>query len=964
MRLRTTIAAIVLTCLSALTAKAQFMTYGTEPASVRWSFVETENYRVIYPRGLDSLARVYAHNLEACREAVSGSIGMAPNEFSRRRLPVVLHPYTAASNGMVTWAPRRMELLTVPDTFDPEPLPWVTQLSIHESRHVAQMQAGHLPKYKVFNILVGELFSGGMAGIYSGPAILEGDAVVAETALTRSGRGRSHDFLSYYRASYAQGESRDYWQWRWGSLRRYTPDYYKIGYLMEAGLDGIWGGPGFARSYYGNIRDRFFPLFNFQKTIKGITGKNLRDTFTEIIDSLTAYWAADAASRAPYTALEQLTPTPKHFTSFYGSAELGGQLYSIRSSLTDASQLVRIAPDGSAKVVSSFAAGTSRLQPDRTLGRLYWSENIADPRWEIASSSDIRYFDGHDTRFLTRGGRYFHPAPSQDGSVAATFFPVEGGSEAVVLDGGGQVLSRFPAPGDIQIVETAWAGGQLYCSGISEEGFGIYRAEDFQPVLPPVHTHIKQLGSHEGRLYFISDRDGAGELYSLSPQDGSVLKHSSTPNGISEWLFAGEQLLVTRVDADGKMLHRAAASEGTAVEFGELKPFPFAETLAGREHPAAPAEVSVSAPRRYSKAAHLLHFHSWAPAYVNIDNISALSFSNMSQNLGLGLTGFFQNDLGSMSGFVAYSGWTPMYGFRHGLHAGFKYSGLYPVIEAKLNVNNRERFDHQVESGKVISTPGTKPYVSLQAQLYIPWTWNWGGWNRGVLPKLSLDTGNDGFIAGRTRPITKLSFSTRAYIIRSLSQSQVYPRWGIGLEAGYRIHPRLDDLYNDNLYAYLYGYIPGLAPTHGIRLTALAETTPHTRLLADSYINTSPRGFNSASLPHLLSAYPYRGKVTVDYALPFAPVDWSFLCPVAYIKGFELILHFDHGFAYGGSRPGGTLDTAGVDFDVRLANLAWIPYDTRIGVSYNYNFGSLFEHFDETLPIKRHFVGMIFSISL
>ena len=43
--------------LTSLPAAAQFHTMGEDPGSVRWNTIETPTYRVIYPRGLDSLGR-------------------------------------------------------------------------------------------------------------------------------------------------------------------------------------------------------------------------------------------------------------------------------------------------------------------------------------------------------------------------------------------------------------------------------------------------------------------------------------------------------------------------------------------------------------------------------------------------------------------------------------------------------------------------------------------------------------------------------------------------------------------------------------------------------------------------------------------------------------------------------------------------------------------------------------------
>ena len=209
---------LLLTVLcTALPAAAQFYTMGADPGGLRWNCVETPTYRVVYPRGLDSLARAYAVALEQAASPVGRSLGARPNAAYSGKMPVVLHTETAHSNGQVTWTPRRLELLTVPDSFAPEPTPWMLQLAVHESRHIAQMQFGAQKPFRWLNVLGGQLVPGGLAAVYCGPAFFEGDAVAAETALTAAGRGRTADFLEYFRVSFAAGDFRDYWRWRYGS---------------------------------------------------------------------------------------------------------------------------------------------------------------------------------------------------------------------------------------------------------------------------------------------------------------------------------------------------------------------------------------------------------------------------------------------------------------------------------------------------------------------------------------------------------------------------------------------------------------------------------------------------------------------------------------------------------------------------------------------------------------------------
>ncbi len=51
---------ILLLCfLVPAAASAQFYVTGDDPGRLRWNYMDTESFRVIYPQGCDSLAKTY-----------------------------------------------------------------------------------------------------------------------------------------------------------------------------------------------------------------------------------------------------------------------------------------------------------------------------------------------------------------------------------------------------------------------------------------------------------------------------------------------------------------------------------------------------------------------------------------------------------------------------------------------------------------------------------------------------------------------------------------------------------------------------------------------------------------------------------------------------------------------------------------------------------------------------------------
>ena len=1021
---------LVLTIISALislSVSAQFYVTGDDPGRLKWRFIDTDSYRIIYPSESDSLAHVYARKLEKFKVPVSRTTGYITGEGDGSLMPVVLHTYNG-SNGSVAWAPKRMDLFTLPSAYDVEPLPWSTMLAVHESRHVTQMQFGMTNFLKPFNYVFGEMWNILVSLLYPGMYFIEGDAVIAETALTPSGRGRTADFLNYYRIAFDNGDFRGWSQWLYGSQRNYYPNHYALGYMTMGNIRTMYNFPMFAYTSYDRASKKFWDLNAFQTTAKKQSGKkHFNELFLDICHSMNEQWQQEDNLRGPFMTTEPISAEPRLYTNYENNLVVGDNIFSIKSGYLNTPQLVRIGEDGQEQLVSNFAYGTGRMQWSDYFNRIYWSEDIPDERWSMRTDSRIRYIEAGKTRkkIMKANGNLHNPAPAAgDSYLAATEYKVDGRSQIRIVGGhNGKTIKILDTPDSLQIVETAWIGNTLYTTAVSENGFGIYSTvvdlsasvlNPWKVILAPQPVKIKDFNSIENELMFTCDRTGVNELYHLAPASGALIQKTNTRYGASDFAYSndGEYLYLSVATIKGLQLSKVHTDSllNKNVSFEDIHKYVLADKLAEQErtvaqlegyHEAVPTDndVNISVSRKYSKAGHLFNIHSWVPAYVSVDKIMNMSFDKIYQAASLGASAIMQNRLSTGVGEFGYSAHKDPYNrekWRHSGHAKFTYSGFYPVIEASVDFNDRAArqffFNVYQKDGKSSLTIDSRelnhPYVQGNLRVYIPFNLSKGGWHKGVIPQLNYKITNDVFNTGATvlsydsywgsfsdnpvfvnylpgRNIYRhyLTGSIRAYTMQSIPNSAVYPRWGIGLELGASGSLGCTKILSPMGYAYLYGYVPGISRTQGIKLTAAHQHSINPEsYFSQATVNSLPRGLSDNSMLNtwLSVRNPSMTKLTVDYGIPIYVGDWGIFGGFFYIKRLVLTPHFDYMFA--GKNQ---LYSAGCDLAFDLNSILWLGWPCSIGVTYSYNGGPSFKSLskDTGMNLGRHYVGPTFNVS-
>ena len=884
--------------------------------------VETPGYKVIYPVGMDSLAKRYLWLLEQNRVAVMAGLG----GINPKQIPVLLNNRTARSNGTVVWAPKRMELYTIPPT-DNYPQAWDRQLAIHESRHVGQMTWFTTGFYKCLGMLIGQQSPSLGVAIYPSRWMLEGDAVVAETELSNTGRGRNAEFMEYYRTAALEGENRKWNQWRLGSYKRYTPNHYAFGYLLNSTIRYITGNYHYAGEVFDGLVKNFYNPNVTGKSYRQSVGNKPQHFFALGYDMMGQMWKKESSKRGNFTVPEQLLlEKGKDYREYYSPVGTGADsLLYVRYSYNNPSQLVLV-HDGKEKVLKAISAGTKGLQRHGDL--IYYAANNPSARWSKEVFSDIYAYNlksGRTTR-ITDGGYYFSPMISLGGdSLLVEEYLPQGGSRLAILDSRtGKPVAMIPAPYGGQITESTWLAGSIYALIITENGLGLYRTDNsgvWENIIADQNASITDLKATDCALYFLSDMDGVRNVYMFHPMEGKLQRLTNSEYGASEPYIYNGALYYSAMHLNGKYPVRIQL-DSIAYSGSEYEPLFVVEdsvsSFKGRIH--APYKYVVAEAlaqqaknalgeqyygeklvteeefanrvqaRKYSKAGHLLRFHSWAPVYYNVDRIMDFDFDQIHRAVALGATAYSQNTLGTATTMLGYS-------YHKGFHAGhlkFKYSGWYPVLQISADVNADQRYMVKLEKGDStinrVMQPVGSPLVELEAITYIPFNFSSNGWQRGVVPQVGwnfnnnghYDSAKGGYIYSNT-----LTGALQAYTMREMAPSGIYPKWGLGTVAKWRTAINGGENFGSAASLYLYGYAPGVAPTHGIKLSL--------SLQKQNVEGKNYYGGNMVSMPRGFEDQMYGEKycmATADYAFPVYMGDMSLL-GLAYLKRMQVIPYAD-----------------------------------------------------------------------
>ncbi len=522
---------------------------GPHPNGQGWKVMNSPAIRIIYPDGMEPQAQRISSIVNYIRDNCNRSVGS-----KQIKLDMVLQNRTTIPNGYVGMSPLRSELYCTPPQSNllVGSIDWLDILAVHEFRHVQQTANTRNGLTKWISWLAGQtgwsLFS-----VMSVPNwYMEGDAVITETALSESGRGRAPFFMREYRALSHANITYDYQKMRNGSYKSLLPDHYRLGYIMLSHARKVKGNDITAKvlkegSAYKGI---FYP---FSKAMKRNTGYSTTKLYEAALAEQKKKWDEQVkntpkSKHNPLTRLPSVTVTDYRFPRYTKD----GSIVANRSSYKKTNHITSIKNGQICKLSNIGYSFDEYISIGNDV--VAWTEASRDKRREHLNYSDIILYDlaTDKKRRFTKHTRYFSPAVSDNGDVLAAIHISYDQKNTIHLlsFNDGKMIREIENPENYFLSRLAWAGNNRLVSIAKHNGKMALvlidlSSQKIQAITPwSAHT-LEGLACKNEQVYFGASYSGIDNIFRCSlKESGKIFQITSAAVGVYE----------PDVSADGKQL--------------------------------------------------------------------------------------------------------------------------------------------------------------------------------------------------------------------------------------------------------------------------------------------------------------------------------------------------------------------------------------------------------------------------
>jgi hypothetical protein len=634
---------LLLSTTAATQTKAQ--QFGGNPPSIQWKQINTKAAKVIFPKGLDSAGMEVANIIKRMNSAIEPTIGNKQNQVS-----IVLQNQTTIANGYVGLAPFRSEFFLTPDqnSFEIGSLPWVSQLAIHEFRHVQQYNNFNVGVSKVMHVLFGE---GGQA-LANDLAVpnwfFEGDAVFNETLVSDQGRGRLPYFFNGYRALWADGKDYSWMKLRNGSYLDYTPDWYPTGYMMVA-----YGREKYGDNFWKNVSHDAVAfkggLYPLRRAIKKYSGKDFEQFRNDGLSYFKNQFKSDLNQSIAQSSNNSIIKDSPHFVADeeYPAYVNDSTLIYMKSTYDHLPVFVVKKGNKERNIsVRDFSLDNYFAYHN---GKIVYVSYRPDLRWTYRDYSELVVLDvasGKEKR-ISKNTKYFSPSFSPDGkNVVAVQVNPSGTSTLHLLNtANGRFIKALGNPNKLFYTYPKYYGDDKLISAIrnpkGQMSLALIDIENGKTryLLPFSFQPIGFITVKNDIVYFTATSGINDRLFALYINSGKLyeLKNYNKPGYIGNYqpTISDNRFAWVGFTAVGYQVNEFDKKD---LQWGEIKPeipgtLPDMGITALRKNAASDLLPSVKDEplpvTNYSKAYHLFNFHSIIPNISDPNYVIAVVGENV-----------------------------------------------------------------------------------------------------------------------------------------------------------------------------------------------------------------------------------------------------------------------------------------------------------------------------------------------
>lgn len=641
---------LILFIVYASIAKSQVNSqgFGAHPNGQNWHILKSPAIRVIYPEGMESRSQRIANIINHISDSFTRSVGSKRYAFD-----LVLQNRTTIPNGFVALAPARSEFFCTPPSNNNMvgSLDWLDILTIHEYRHILQTANTRHGLTKVGSYLAGQRVWSIINAINIPNWYLEGDAVITETALTNSGRGRAPFFTKEFRTFANENKFYHYYKLRNGSFKTLLPDHYLLGYLMLTQVRNEKGNDVTATvlKQASALKGIFYP---FSRAMKRNTGYTTKQLYNKSITEF--YKTADKnVTNSNIKPATPVTTIPKKTVTFYHSPRYltDGSIVAIKSSFKKIESLCRITQNGKEKKLTGIGKSFDSYI---TVGNdiVAWTENTQDPRRANLNYTEIVLFNTktNTKKRLTEKSRYFSPVVSKDGlKVAAVHATNEQLYTIVILDiNTGKVMQTLPNKQNAFLSRMAWLNdNELVALSKLNSRLAIVKytlsSGDLIELTPRTYHNMEGISTHGNDIYFQSDFSGIDNIYSIAADRNKEI-YQITNVAVGAYLpdvsADGKEIIFSEISSMGLNISKTAAGNNTIypVTITEPADMPMFETVANSSEGGdilhkIPNQIYPS--KKYNNLFRGLKLHSWSISPSNATPKLQVQMNNILNDVGI-----------------------------------------------------------------------------------------------------------------------------------------------------------------------------------------------------------------------------------------------------------------------------------------------------------------------------------------